>query len=1075
MLNYFKDYNVLNFIIKSVKSENKNIFVNIPETSFNSIFYLYLANLINKDIFIITHSNKLFNICSEIMEFSKFFKTEHKIILYPEDDSFLYKDIKPSKEISRMRIKAIKELFTTEKRIFITNINALIEKISSADKIIKNFLKIKKDMKIKPDLILKILEDNNYERVTKVEDIFEYSVRGNIMDIFTPDNFYPVRIEFSDDKIESIRFFSVETYQTEKCVDEIEIFLFKFKKDDFAQNSILDFFNPKKTLLVMDESNLIKAEIFEKINKIIKYLSDMKFENKIFSLKNIFKKVSVFQKIKTGFFTGRGIKINIRVNPVFKRNTAVLFEYLKNFINNSYKVIIASDNEGETNHIKELLKKQGINGVEFYNAEIDAGFSIPDMKFCLISNREIFERYKGKLSKRIKDKNLKPVKSILELKEKDYVVHREYGIGIFNGIKTIKVDDNLADFILIQYDKQDKLYLPVYKIDLIDKYIGSDKIPGLSRLGSPVFKKTKEQIRRELKEIAEELLKVYAKRKIEKGIRYPPMDEFEKEFADAFLYEETKDQEKAIKDVLADMERETPMDRLICGDAGFGKTEVAMRAAFKAVNFHKKVLVLTSTTLLALQHFRTFSERFADYPVKIEMLSRLVSKKKKKEIFNRIQAGTIDILIGTHTILNPKIEIKNVGLVIIDEEQHFGVKAKEHLRKKYSTADFLTLTATPIPRTLYLSLSGIRDISVINTPPQNKKPIETFIVEEKLKLVKEIILREILRKGQVFYVHNDIKTIYKLKEILSENLKEVKFNVAHGKMKKTELENIMLDFLDKKFDVLITTTIIESGLDLPDVNTIIISNAEKFGLSQLYQLRGRVGRRDKQAYAYLLIKDKVILSDIAKERLRAIESYIDPGAGFNIAMKDLKLRGAGTLLGTKQHGNMEKLGFELYCRMLEEEISKLTQKEVEKEVDTKITVDYKAYIPESYIWDSSEKTRIYRQLFISKNVDDVLSVEKALRDIWGEMPKEVKNILLVAKLKILGRKLSAEEINHKDKKIEFIWNEKKEFALKSKIFFEKHKDIFILAKNRLIIKYESVKNIDNLFKEIEKELTFFGG
>ncbi len=1073
MLDYLDDYSKLNSILKSIKSGNKNIFINIQESSFNSILYLFFASILNKDIFLITHSSQMYKVYSEIIEFSGFFRNNHKVILYPEDDSFLYKNLKSSKEINKIRLSAIKELFVSEKKIFITNINSLVEKIESPERIKKYFLKLEKGMQIRQDAILKIMEENNYERVVRVEEVFEYSLRGNIIDIFAPDIAYPVRIEFLYDRIESIRLFSEETYETEKQVNEIEIMLFKFNKNNLNSNSILDFFNPGKTLLIFNESNTIKGEILEKISKIEKYIPDIRDENKIFSLKKIFKKVSVFQKIKTGFLlSGKGIRFKIKLNPIFKRNIEALLNYLINLKSEGYKIIIVSDNSGETKHIREVLEKQGINDIKFYDAEIDAGFSIPEIKLCIISNREIFERYKGKLSRKIKDRNLKPVRSILELKPKDYVVHREHGIGIFEGIKTISIDDNLYDFVLIQYDRQDKLYLPVYKIDMIDRYIGSEKIPYLSRLGSPVFRKTKEQIRKELKLIAEELLKIYAKRKIARGIKYPVYDTFEKEFADAFLYEETEDQKKAIEDVLSDMEKEKPMDRLICGDAGFGKTEIAMRASFKAVHYRKKVLILTSTTLLALQHLKTFKERFADYPVKIEMLSRLISKKKKKEILKRIQIGDIDILIGTHAILNSKIEFKDVGLVVIDEEQHFGVNAKEFLRNKYKEADFLTLTATPIPRTLYFSLAGIRDISVINTPPQNKKTVETFLVEEKLSIVKEIILREILRKGQVFYVHNNIKTIYKLKDILSVSLPEVKFKIAHGRMQKKELENIMKDFLDYKFDVLITTTIIESGLDMPNVNTIIISNAEKFGLSQLYQLRGRVGRRDKQAYAYLLIKDKIIVSDIAKERLKTLESYIDPGAGFNIAMKDLELRGAGTILGTKQHGNMEKIGFELYCRMLEDEINKLTKKEVESEVDTKIIVDYRAYIPESYIWDSGEKTRIYRQLFISKKIEDVLSLENAIRDIWGETPQEVKNIFLVAKLKILGRKLKADELKHEKDKIEFIWNERNDFSQKFKNFIEMKKNIFIKGKNKLIIKTKDIKNFNIFFKEMEEILIY---
>ncbi len=645
---------------------------------------------------------------------------------------------------------------------------------------------------------------------------------------------------------------------------------------------------------------------------------------------------------------------------------------------------------------------------------------MPAVKLCVISNREIFQRYKGKVLGRVKDGNLKPVKHFMELAQNDYIVHREHGIGIFNGIKTLSFDGESSDFILIKYEGDDKLYLPIYKIDMIDKYIGAESIPGLSKLGTNTWRRTKEDIQRELRRMAQELMRIYAKREVTQGTRFPEDDEIQSAFEDAFIYKETPDQAKAIDDVKQEMVKTKAMDRLLCGDAGFGKTEVAMRAAFKAVNHGKQVLVLTATTLLAQQHYFTFKERMADYPIKIEMLSRLVSAKKKREVIKETADGKTDILIGTHAVLSPKIEFLDLGLIVIDEEQHFGVKAKEYLREKYPKADVVALTATPIPRTLYFSLSGIRNISVIDTAPVGKKKIETYTVEEKLSVSKEIILREVLRRGQVFYVHNNIRTIHKLKEILSQNLPEVRFRVAHGRMKKSLLEKIMIDFLAEKFDVLVTTTIVESGLDMPNVNTIIVSNAENFGLSQLYQLRGRVGRRDKHAYAYLMVKDPYLISDIAKERLKTLESYVDPGAGFKIAMKDLELRGAGNILGVKQHGNMEKIGFELYCKMLEESVNDLRGEGVKEEKDTKIDVDFKAYIPEDYIWDTSEKLRIYRKLFLSEKISDIKEIERDIKDVWGELPAEVKNILFVAMLKVAGKKLAADEIRQSGEKVVFI-------------------------------------------------------
>ncbi len=1064
-------------LLKSIKIKNifntinrgaKNFKISGINRSFAPVFYALLCSYIKKNVFVISPGWDSFNLFESISSFVNIFDKNIKTIYYPEDDSLIYKNIKSSAEISKIRSEAYLDCIKTENKIFVTDIDAMVEKIPEVEQIKKFLIKLKKGGKIDLDIILDFLNENDFERRIKVENHFEYAVRGSILDIFPAGMSYPVRIELFGNEINSLRLFSPDTSTTTKEIDETDIFLYNpGKKNSRAEGCVIDFFDTKKSIVVIDNENALKKEILEKIKKIKKYLDFNILNEDIFSIKKIYKKLNLYQKIRVTEAVHKSqVRLDITINPPFNKNIDLLFNYAEKKISNGYKFYIVSDNKGEEKHLKEFFiqkeireEKKITSFINFIIADLDRGFVFDSAKIVLVSNKEIFERYFGDYQTAKRKKIFQPIHHITELKENEYVVHREHGIGIFSGIKTLTIENIKQDFVLINYADADKLYLPVYKIDLIDRYIGGDK-PVLSKLGSRVFRKTKEEIKRELRHIARELLDIYAKREMQKGIEYPDDDEIQKIFEESFIYEETPDQKKAIEDVKRDMQSKKKMDRLICGDAGFGKTEVALRASFKAVNSGYQVILLTSTTLLALQHYKTFSERLADYPVRVEMLSRLVPESKRKKIYEDLKKGKIDILIGTNALFNKKVEFSNVGLVVIDEEQHFGVKVKEYIRKNFPSADFLTLTATPIPRTLYLSLSGIRDISVINTPPIGKKPIEVYIMNERLSVVKELILREILRKGQVFYIYNNINTIDKIHNMLSSAMPEVKFKIAHGRMKKNELEKIMFSFINREFDVLITTTIIESGLDLPDVNTIIISNAERFGLSQLYQLKGRVGRRDKQAYAYLLVKDFLSLTDTAKQRLQAIESYVDPGAGFMIAMKDMELRGAGSVLSTKQHGNMEKIGFELYCKLLEEAVMKLKGMEVEEEVETKINVDFKSYIPDDFIWDSSEKLRIYRKIFVSKTKKDIENLENEVRDIWGNPPEEFKNILYVGLLKIFGKKFKVDEITLKDNNLNLSWKDKNTGYIKNlKELLMKFKNKIIFEQNRIIINFKDREEI----------------
>ncbi|MFW6210873.1 MAG: DEAD/DEAH box helicase, partial [bacterium] len=772
-----------------------NVFAEPVPGPFKGTLFSYLACKTDKNVIVVAPSGDMYRLYSEMRSITEIKAPGKEVLVYPEDDSLIYTRIKSSAGISKTRSLVYRKSFESGSRIIITDINALMEKITGPKEVSEKIIKLRKGMKIKQEKLGETLSESGYQRCLKTEKVFDYSIRGGIVDIFSPDFDYPVRVEFFGDEVESLRFYSQDTYNTTKETDELVLFLFNpGEKTGKKTSSLMDFFSPENTVFFIDDMDAVKKEIMEKTEKIEKYILESESLEKIYGLRTVLAKMAPYTKLKTySVEKNRGaVKIRARLNPVFKRNIESFYSYIVKEAREKRNVIIVSDNEGETEHLKDIIRERNAETDgrtaqvrEYINGDIEKGYVFPEGSLTVISNREIFERYKGKVLGRLKDGNLRRIKHAVELEKNDPVVHKEHGIGVFEGIKNLTVDEKAGDFILIRYAGDDKLYIPIDRINLIDKYVGSEKLPSLSKLGTDFWKRTKKDIEKQLEKMAAELLEIYAKRKTSEGIRFRTYGHAAESFENAFIYEETPDQAKAIEAVKSDMSGPKQMDRLICGDAGFGKTEVAMRAAFFAVQDGYQAIIMTATTLLAQQHFNNFRERMADYPIKIEMLSRLVPEAERKKALEGAADGTADIIIGTHSILGSKVKPANPGIVIIDEEQHFGVKSKEELRKKYPRADLLTLTATPIPRTLYFSLSGIRDISVINTPPPGKRAIETFIVNERLSVVKEIILREILRRGQVFYVHNNVKNINRVKEVLEENLPEVKFRTAHGKMKKS--------------------------------------------------------------------------------------------------------------------------------------------------------------------------------------------------------------------------------------------------------------------------------------------------
>jgi len=682
------------------------------------------------------------------------------------------------------------------------------------------------------------------------------------------------------------------------------------------------------------------------------------------------------------------------------------------------RVVILAGGTERVERVRRILRDYDVEPPDIIEGNLQTGFEFPSVQLVVITEGEMFSQKQRKARKaERKLENAERIRSYTELKVGDYVVHVNHGIGRYLGIGTLEVGGIHKDYMHIMYAGGDKLSVPIEQIDLVQKYIGSDdKEPKLHKLGGSDWNRAKSKARSSVRDIADELIKLYAERQASPGYAFQKETPYQKEFEAMFPYEETPDQLRSIEEIKRDMEKPVPMDRLLCGDVGYGKTEVAIRAAFKAAIEGKQVAVLVPTTILAQQHYETFKERFSGYPFQIHVLSRFRSRKEQAETIKGLKTGTVDIIIGTHRLLSSDVQFKDLGLLIVDEEQRFGVAHKEKLKRLKTNVDVLTLTATPIPRTLHMSMLGVRDLSIIETPPENRFPVQTYVVEYSSTLVREAIEREMARGGQVYYLYNRVQGIYQIAEQIQDLVPDARIAVSHGQMSERELEKTILDFLDGEYDVLVSTSIIETGVDIPNVNTLIVHDADKMGLSQLYQLRGRVGRSNRIAYAYFTYQPNKTLSEEAEKRLQAIKEFTELGSGFKIAMRDLSIRGAGNLLGAEQHGFIASVGFDLYTQMLTEEIQKRkaemageTWKE-EKEVQTQIQLPIDAYIPSEYIYDSMQKIEIYKKVASIQTLEEADDLHEELTDRFGDPPKAVENLLAVARLKVYGRRYGIETI-----------------------------------------------------------------
>ncbi|MEO0092397.1 MAG: transcription-repair coupling factor [candidate division WOR-3 bacterium] len=833
-------------------------------------------------------------------------------------------------------------------------------------------MKLKKGMFMPIGQLIEFLEASQYERVDLVSEPYEYAVRGNIVDIFPSKQTNPIRIEFFDNSIESLRYFDTISQRSISFLTEIE-FYGRVNPQNWKKRLIEIL--PKTGLILSESTRQVDAQ------EILKEFTNCIFLNQ-----------------ETGDFN-----FNFYSPPQYLRN----FRLLKSEIENSnleYYIVVSYEYQRE--RLRRILGEKP----QYLLGSLSSGFFCPDECYCVITEKELFGQPIVKLPRR-KFKG-QPLDDLLALHKGDYVVHIDYGIGQFNGIERIKVDEVEKDFLVINYAEGQKLYVPVENLSLIERYIGiDDSQPTLSRIGSKSWLLTKLKAAKAAQTYAQELLNLYARRTIATKKPLSKDEIWQTEFEATFPFEETPDQLKTLAEVKRDMESTKPMERLVCGDTGYGKTEIALRAAFKAVTNLKQVAVLVPTTILCYQHYNTFKKRLADFPFRIEMLSKFISRTQQEKIIADLRNGKIDIIIGTHILLNPKIAFKDLGLLIIDEEQKFGVKQKELLKKLKTTVDVLMLTATPIPRTLYKALIGISDISPIHTPPVGRKDIITEVTTWNDDSIYQRIQRELSREGQVLFIHNRIESIKNIIQRLYNLNPNWRIGIAHSKLPEKVLAELYLDFINKQYDILVSTAIVEAGLDMPNVNTIIINRAHEFGLADLHQLRGRVGRSDKQAYCILIIPDKEI-TETAKKRISTILAYSHLGAGFRLAMRDMEMRGVGNILGPEQHGNIAGVGFNLYQQMLKEAISQLKGETIASEPE--LSLDISAYIPETYIQDAYERVAIYKRLLSLENEMELKSIKEELQDRFGKYPEVVENLFLIAEIRLKSKALNLLKVSLKN-------------------------------------------------------------
>lgn len=983
---------------------------------------------------------------------------DRSVYLYPAKDLLFYQADLRSKELVRERMEVLEAVIEGRPLTVVASFDALMDSLLPKEIIAGRTIRVSYDGTLELSAMEKALADLGYERVVQIEGPGQFAVRGGILDVFPLTEELPVRIELWGDEVDSIRTFDVESQRSIENLTEASICpSIEFPGEGEQGVSFLDYFPADETLLFLDEpvrlmekGQGVEEEFIEAQKKRVESGYELKDgEVRLYGTEEILNRINTYSSI--GFYAldmrCKGLLIresyHIQAKSVNPYNSSfeLLTQDLKRLKRNGYRVVLLSGSRTRAKRLAEDLRDYNLSS--YYSDDLDRlagsgeimtayghvaeGYEYPMLKFTVISETDIF----GKVKKKKKRKTYegRKIQNFSELKPGDYVVHENHGLGIYQGIEKIEVDKITKDYMKISYAQGGNLYIPATQLDLIQKYASADaKKPKLNRLGGQDWTRTKTRVKGAVREIARDLVELYAARQEQEGYEYGEDTVWQKEFEEMFPFEETEDQLLAIDAVKKDMQSKKIMDRLICGDVGYGKTEIAIRAAFKAVQEDKQVVYLVPTTILAQQHYNTFVQRMKDFPVRIDLMCRFRTPAQQKKTAADTKRGLVDIVIGTHRVLSDDMKFKDLGLLIIDEEQRFGVQHKEKIKKLKENVDVLTLTATPIPRTLHMSLIGIRDMSVLEEAPEERMPIQTYVMEYNDEMVREAIEREISRQGQVYYVYNRVEDIAEVTAHIQKLVPEVTVAYAHGQMKEHQLERIMYEFISGEIDVLVSTTIIETGLDISNVNTMIIHDADRLGLSQLYQLRGRVGRSNRMAYAFLLYRRDKMLKEVAEKRLAAIREFTDLGSGFKIAMRDLEIRGAGNLLGAEQHGHMEAVGYDLYCKMLNEAVRLLKGEIKEEDFTTTMDLNVDAFIPDSYIPNEYQKLDVYKRIAAIENEEEMEDMTEELLDRFGDIPKKVEKLLKVAALKTMAHAAYVTSVEQKGARFVFTMYERARVA-----------------------------------------------